>query len=282
MDQALTLHLLAVDKEALPQLRVRKLGAGKYEIDGRRVSVHWSSQGSPGGDLQLLALEDRGQADQGPGAAADEPQPLETYLTSAANVAVALRGRAPGAPAVARIPQEKRLTFGGGLGRGDTSALEQVDVLERCESMRKACEEARLREWAAAAYEQHGLAWPSGATLPPSLASVSGAAAAGGGGGSLASGCAVAGSSSGPCGSCSGGGGSCTVGCSPCGGGDGGPRGSGGGSLSVPPASRLTVGLVAAATASARRASSPPPVAATAAMPSPTAAVSARGSVAAG
>lgn len=65
------------------------------------------------------------------------------YLASAAHVAASLGGRGPAAPAVARLPPEKRLTFGGDEGQDARSALESLDVLLRCESMRKACEEAR-------------------------------------------------------------------------------------------------------------------------------------------
>lgn len=155
MDQVLILHLVAVDQEAPVQLKVRKLGAARYEIDGRRVTMRWKpGSGTQGAaELVLLAREDH----EG-GAKLGEEVPLEVYLRSAANVASSLAG--PGAAAVARIPQEKRLTFGGCSASVDSSALENMDVLQRCESMRKACEEAKLREWAAEAYE-HGVAWPS-------------------------------------------------------------------------------------------------------------------------
>lgn len=168
MDQVMIVHLLSVGQETLPQLKVRKLGSGKYDIDGRVVNLRWKTPPGSGasvpvkGDtLELLAREQ----DTDGGRVLGEEIPLATYLSSAANVLVSLRGRSPGAPAVARLPKEKRLTFGGCSTA--SSALESMDVLQRCESMRKACEEAQLREWAAEAYE-HGVPWPM-VPPPPTL-----------------------------------------------------------------------------------------------------------------
>jgi len=151
MDQTVWSLLSGMEHEALSRLMVRRLFTGKYEIDGRRVSVYWgphTGEGPATAD-NLLVREDEVGGEEG------SPElPLPAYLQQAANVAAALHGRVPGAAAVTRIPQEKRLTF----SSGGSGALENLDVLQRCASMRKACEEAALRERAAEAYE-NGIAY---------------------------------------------------------------------------------------------------------------------------
>lgn len=129
-------------------LRVRRFAANKYELHGRNVILRWGPRGDA--DSSELFVREEGQADW---------VPLQAYIQQAANVAAALKGRLPGVPAVARIPQEKRLTFGspGTSDDGATNMEDCLDVLQRCASMRKACEEAKLRERAAEAYE-NGLA----------------------------------------------------------------------------------------------------------------------------
>lgn len=133
-------------QEALSRLMIRRLGPGKYEIDGRKVSVYCAPSGGEGGfdASELLAREDEVGGEEG-----CPELSLQAYLQQAANVAAALRGRVPGAAAVTRIPQEKRLTF----SSTGSDALESLDALQRCASMKKACEEAALRERAAEAYE---------------------------------------------------------------------------------------------------------------------------------
>jgi len=171
MDRLVKLELKNISQELLPRLGVKRLGAGKYEVDGRKLSLRWgprlagrseSSGGPPGQSRNyakgpdLFVSEDGIAGKQG----LADWTPLQAYLQQTASVVAALDGRVPGAPAVARIPQEKRLTFDspgdaatdGACARKDTCS----DMLERCASMRKACEEARLRERAAEAYE-HGL-----------------------------------------------------------------------------------------------------------------------------
>mmetsp|Transcript_120568 Transcript_120568/g.240056 ORF Transcript_120568/g.240056 Transcript_120568/m.240056 type:complete len:842 (+) Transcript_120568:154-2679(+) len=150
VDQAVWQQLMGLDQDSLVHLRVRRFGANRYELDGRNVILRWGPRGD--GDSELFVREE-GQADW---------VPLQAYIQQAANVAAALKGRVPGAPAVARIPQEKRLTFGSpgasdDLAGGSINMEECLDFLQRCASMRKACEEAKLRERAAEAYE-HGLA----------------------------------------------------------------------------------------------------------------------------
>lgn len=152
MDQLFTLYLMAVAEEARSQLKVKKLGPGRYEMDGRQLRVRWSGLGGrrAPNEAQLLVRELHNKTDALTEDAGDDElheQSLDSYLQSAANVACASNGAA----AVARVPKEMRLTFDG--GGSDSHQLESMDVEERCESMRKACEEARLREAAAAAYQ---------------------------------------------------------------------------------------------------------------------------------
>lgn len=144
MDVGLARLLNGMDQESLWRLMVRRLCPGKYEVDGRVVSVRWSeTEGIDATQPELVVREDDVCVE------ADEV-PLSAYLQQAANVAHALRGKVnTGASAVTRIPQEKRLTF----STPGTENLDCLDVLQRCASMRKACEEAALRERAAEAYE---------------------------------------------------------------------------------------------------------------------------------
>jgi len=150
VDQVVWQQLMGLDQDSLIHLKVRRLGANRYELDGRNVILRWGPRGD--GDSSELFVREEGQADW---------VPLQAYIQQAANVASALKGRVPGVPAVARIPQEKRLTFGSPGASDDLAGSnnmeECLDVLQRCASMRKACEEAKLRERAAEAYE-HGLA----------------------------------------------------------------------------------------------------------------------------
>merc|ERR1719203_1366588 len=99
----LLLHLMSISQEAVRQPKVRKLGAGKYSIDNRTVSVRWTPQAGaaalPSSSRDTLELLAREQDDDGRGMG--EEMPLVAYLSSAANVSASLRGRSPGAPAVA-------------------------------------------------------------------------------------------------------------------------------------------------------------------------------------
>jgi len=172
MDRLVKLQLKNINQELLPRLRVKRLGAGKYEVDGRKLSLRWgprfagNSQNDARGP-ELLVSEDEVAGKEGRA----DWVPLQAYLQQAASVVAALDGRVPGAPAVARIPQEKRLTFDS-PGDGPTDGVcarndDGSDVLQRCASMRKACEEARLRERAAEAYEHGLLPWCTAAAAQP-------------------------------------------------------------------------------------------------------------------
>merc|ERR1719221_14291 len=100
------------------------------------------------------------------GDAAANGTPLPDYLHQACNVVASLGGRSPGAPAIQRVPQDKRLSFSGSAAATGPSSLEAIDGAERRASMLKACEEARLREKAAEVYEQ-GLSWRFPRTKTP-------------------------------------------------------------------------------------------------------------------
>jgi len=188
MDRAVKFQLRNINQELLPRLRVKRLGACKYEVDGRKLSLRWGprcggNDRGPrfGGRSESYDGTNQNYA-KGPELFVSEDEvagkegladwvPLQAYLQQAASVVAALDGRMPGAPAVARIPQEKRLTFDSpGNGATDGAGARNddgTDVLQRCASMRKACEEARLRERAAEAYEHGLLPWCTAAASQP-------------------------------------------------------------------------------------------------------------------
>jgi len=144
LDLMLAAGLATLDRASAFKLMLRRLGGGKYEIDGRRVTLRW---GDLGGAPGLVACEDEVKD------TASGEMPLTAYLSQAANVAASLCGQRADMPKIARIPKEQRLTFA--TESTDTAALKLDDVgNERCESMRIACEQAMLREQAAEAYER--------------------------------------------------------------------------------------------------------------------------------
>lgn len=146
IDVMLTANLATLDPRGGAKLMLRRLGGGRYEIDGRRVNVRWADLGGAPG---LLACE----AEVADVNAAE--MPLSAYLSQAANVAASLSGQRDDMPKIARVPKEQRLTFADASAKDSTAGL-KLDSLgnERCESMRIACEQAMLREQAAEAYER--------------------------------------------------------------------------------------------------------------------------------
>eukprot|EP00931_Biecheleriopsis_adriatica_P117514 TRINITY_DN93017_c0_g1_i3.p1 TRINITY_DN93017_c0_g1~~TRINITY_DN93017_c0_g1_i3.p1 ORF type:complete len:628 (+),score=108.08 TRINITY_DN93017_c0_g1_i3:143-1885(+) len=151
---------------SLQKLTFNRLGPGEYLVEGRRVIITWAPSARGGGPADLLvcekgvgtspssdqkvtsASEGEEESDQvaPPLLEAAPEMPLPAYLRQAADVNAAL-----GASAVARIPQEKRLSFNApGV---DVQERESADLMVRCASMRQAVEEARLRAHAAEAYE---------------------------------------------------------------------------------------------------------------------------------
>jgi len=164
VDQMLGTALRMLDVGAQRKLMVRRLAIGRYEIDGRKVTLRWSTH--PG--VGLVAIEDEVHDPQGP------EMPLQAYLSQAGNVAASLSGQRADMPKISRVPKERRLTFGDDSGvKGHKNLKEDIEKIgnDRCDSMRLAVEQARLREEAAEVYES-GLRFPrAGAvqarSLPP-------------------------------------------------------------------------------------------------------------------
>eukprot|EP00420_Gonyaulax_spinifera_P037403 CAMPEP_0197884834 /NCGR_PEP_ID=MMETSP1439-20131203/11152_1 /TAXON_ID=66791 /ORGANISM="Gonyaulax spinifera, Strain CCMP409" /LENGTH=214 /DNA_ID=CAMNT_0043504577 /DNA_START=9 /DNA_END=650 /DNA_ORIENTATION=- len=150
IDLMLTVGLASLDRGTSSKLTLRRLTMGKYEIDGRRVSLRWTDQG---GNPGLMVCEDEVTDSKG------SEMPLLAYLSQAAHVAASLSGQRADMPKIARIPKEQRLTFAEDAGESNSTLDVERIGNERCESMRIACEQARLREQAAEAYE-HGRARP--------------------------------------------------------------------------------------------------------------------------
>eukprot|EP00913_Durusdinium_trenchii_P012136 g11398.t2 len=139
VDQMLGSALRTLDAAAASKLMLRRLAPGRYEIDGRKVSVRWSEQGG------LMVIEDEVRG---------SPMPLPAYLGQAGNVVASLTGHRADMPKITRVPKSQRLTFDDAKAEKNLAA--QIEKLgsERCESMRLAVEQARLREEAAEAYEK--------------------------------------------------------------------------------------------------------------------------------
>jgi len=161
IDAVFSRLLLDIGQDQASRLMLRRKEQGKYEIDGRQVTVSWQAEGV---SHELVVREDD--------IADGLPVPLDTYLAQASNVAVALAGRRAGSPAVARIPKEKRLTFREAMTDAATAAIENLG--QRSESMKIAVEQARVREQAAAAYEhtvrQNAAMAPGGMPIPSLVA----------------------------------------------------------------------------------------------------------------
>jgi len=164
VDQMLGTALRMLDVGAARKLMVRRFALGRYEIDGRKVTLRWSQH--PG--VGLVAIEDEVQDSH------DSEMPLLSYLGQAGNVAASLSGQRADMPKISRVPKERRLTFRDDAGgKGSKNLAQHIEKIgnERCESMRLAVEQARLREEAAEVYES-GLRFPrAGAvqarSLPP-------------------------------------------------------------------------------------------------------------------
>eukprot|EP00931_Biecheleriopsis_adriatica_P102366 TRINITY_DN77347_c0_g1_i1.p1 TRINITY_DN77347_c0_g1~~TRINITY_DN77347_c0_g1_i1.p1 ORF type:complete len:810 (-),score=155.28 TRINITY_DN77347_c0_g1_i1:80-2509(-) len=142
--------LRVLEPGAASKLMLRRIAPARYEIDGRKVTLRWSEQPSVG----LVVTEDEVSGSE---------MPLTAYLSQAGNVAASLSGQKADMPKISRVPKERRLTFADG-GQAEKHLAAHIDKLgnERCESMRLAVEQARLREEAADAYERY-----SRRQLPP-------------------------------------------------------------------------------------------------------------------
>merc|ERR1719387_2415485 len=126
IDMILASNLASLDRAASSKLMLRRRGPGKYEIDGRKVTIRWTQQGKFTG---LAVCED----EVTDSTAAE--MPLSAYLSQAAHVAASLSGQRADMPKIARIPKERRLTFANASGTETSAALDQ-EGNERCESMR--------------------------------------------------------------------------------------------------------------------------------------------------
>ncbi|CAE7233675.1 unnamed protein product [Symbiodinium natans] len=156
VDQLLGNALRMLDAAASSKLVLRRLGPGRYEIDGRRVTLRWEQGGAGLVVIEDEVLDARGSA-----------MPLVAYLKSAGNVAASLSGQRADMPKIARVPKSQRLTFDDDAP-AEQNLASQIEKLgsERCESMRLAVEQARLREEAAEAYEKLN----RGRVPPPQIA----------------------------------------------------------------------------------------------------------------
>lgn len=157
IDQMLGNALRSLDAAAASKLMLRRLAPGRYEIDGRKVTVRWSEQGSGLVAIEDEVLDPRGSA-----------MPLRAYLGQAGNVVASLSGQRADMPKIARVPKSQRLTFDDKQAEKNLAA--QIEKLgsERCESMRLAVEQARLREEAAEAYEKLTQGFAPSRILAPS------------------------------------------------------------------------------------------------------------------
>lgn len=134
--------LRSLDGWTASKLGLQRLGGGKYVIDGRKVTIRWTGNGC------LMAREDEVLNPN------DSEMELQAYLVQAGNVAASLSGQTSDMPKIARIPKDRRLTFIDAEAP-ETHLSKHIEKLgnERCESMRLAVEQARLREEAAVVYE---------------------------------------------------------------------------------------------------------------------------------
>merc|ERR1719356_1830343 len=98
----------------MASLLVSRVQSSEYEIDGRRVRLYLPEKKglySDGNNDEPLVHE-YGTSQRGNSDEPDTPDtPLSIYLRQVVNIAASLQGRSEGAPAVARIPSDKRMTF---------------------------------------------------------------------------------------------------------------------------------------------------------------------------
>lgn len=149
IDVEFSWHLASADHPGLSKLMIKRKTSGEYLIDGRHVSIHWGTFGpGPCRMTELLASEETEDGDWD-----SAETPLDVYLRQVLDVTLALGGQGLGATAIARVPPNERLSFlnvpsatwNDPQGFGDDP---------RVNSMKRACEEARLREEAVEVYER--------------------------------------------------------------------------------------------------------------------------------
>jgi len=126
MDLSMQLELRKLDAASAEVLRLRRIAPGKYEIDGRCVSVYWLEGGANG----VLGVCE----DNVPVASRPDELPLSQYLQQAAAVASSKVQRRKDRP---QPTVEKK-------GVDTTAAIENDLQQDRISSMLLACKEAGL------------------------------------------------------------------------------------------------------------------------------------------
>lgn len=161
IDQEVAWHLMSMDHDAMSKLILERLTEGEYLIDGRHVSIHFESFGpGPCRSTELLVSEEK---DDGDWDAIETPLPV--YLRQSLDVMASLGGHCAGAPAVARVPLNERLSF---VNIMPVAKEDDDQETQRLISMKRACEEANLREQAVEVYERSQMSTDESAhELPP-------------------------------------------------------------------------------------------------------------------
>lgn len=152
IDAQLSLQLAALERGVAARFMVRRLGPGDYEIDGRRVSLRLAASAGglngSGSSTEVVVCECSSARSQEEDGLSETPLP--EYLRQVTSVSALLAGRTAGSSAVIRVPADQRLTFASVPGSREDSDPNG----DRMRSMRVACEQARLREQAAEAFER--------------------------------------------------------------------------------------------------------------------------------
>lgn len=157
IDVQLSRQLQSLDEDAAASLVLRHIRRGHYEINGRRVRLAWAAW-CVQSELVVLEGEEGAQVET----------PLSAYVQQVVSVNIMLAGKRGGSAAVTRVPVDQRLTFANLPPHG---VLDSPGTA-RVQSMQMACEQARLREQAAEAYERgrRDPRLPPSAMTPPVLA----------------------------------------------------------------------------------------------------------------
>lgn len=132
VDVVFASELRKLDAESQSRLYVARGAPGQYYVDGREIRLHW---GNGGHDEFFVCEIDVGERAN---------SLLSSYLAQAANVHMSLHGKRGEASSITQLPREHRLTFADAGGPASLDA--DVDLYDRCELMRLACQQADLRQ----------------------------------------------------------------------------------------------------------------------------------------
>jgi len=147
-DVELSKLLDSLDPLTGANLAIRRMKRGKYLVCGRLIRL------VRGADDELMVVEMSGDVYD-----RDTVEtPLLDYLHQAANVNASVSGHCRGISAVNRVPHSKRMTF----MDAPVSQVSDDPGDERVSLMKKACEQAKLREQAAEYIERFNNAPTSG------------------------------------------------------------------------------------------------------------------------